>query len=108
MTASLPNEVTQLLVAWSNGDKAALDKLMPIVYDELHRLAHHYMGRERRGHTLQTSAIVNEAYLGRIDQRNLQWQSLARFFGIAAPLIRRILAAYARSRHYAKRGGGTC
>jgi RNA polymerase sigma-70 factor, ECF subfamily len=107
MTASLPNEVTQLLVDWSNGDKAALDKLMPIVYDELHRLAQHYMGRERRGHTLQTSAIVNEAYLELIDQRNVQWQNRAHFFGIAAHLMRRILAAYARSRHYAKRGGGT-
>lgn len=107
MTASLPNEVTQLLVAWGNGDKAALDKLMPIVHDELHRLAHHYMGRERRGHTLQTSAIVNEAYLGLIDQRNVQWQNRAHFFGIAAHLMRRILAAYARSRHYTKRGGGT-
>ena len=78
-----------------------------LLLDELHRLAHHYMGRERPGDTLQTSGIVNEAYLGLIDQRTVQWQNRAHFFGIAAHLMRRILAAYARSRHYAKRGGGT-
>ena len=106
MTSSSPSEVTQLLLDWSNGDKAALDKLMPLVYKELRRLAHHYMRRERPGHTLQTTAIVNEAYLGLIDQRNVQWQNRAHFFGIAAHLMRRILAEYARSRRYAKRGGG--
>lgn len=106
MTSPSPDEVTQLLVDWSNGDKAALDKLMPLVYEELRRLAHHYMGRERPGHTLQTTAIVNEAYLQLIDQRSVHWQNRAHFFGIAAQLMRRVLAGYARSRHYAKRGGG--
>ena len=106
MTSPSPDEVTQLLLDWSSGDKAALDKLMPLVYEELRRLAHHYMGRERPGHTLQTTAIVNEAYLQLIDQRNVQWQNRAHFFGIAAHLMRRVLAGYARSRRYDKRGGG--
>jgi len=106
MTSSSPDEVTQLLRDWSNGDKAALDKLMPLVYEELRRLAHHHMGREHPGHSLQTTAIVNEAYLQLIDQRNVQWQNRAHFFGIAAHLMRRFLAGYARSRHCAKRGGG--
>src|SRR5215470_7142465 len=79
---------------------------MPLVYEELRRLAHHYMGRERPGHTLQTTAIVNEAYLELIDQRSVQWQNRAHFFGIASHMMRRILAGYARSRGYAKRGGG--
>ena len=104
MTSPSPDEVTQLLLDWSNGDKAALDKLMPLVYEELRRLAHHCMGRERPGHTLQTTAIINEAYLQLVDQRNVQWQNRAHFFGIAAHLMRRVLAGYARSRHYAKRG----
>jgi RNA polymerase sigma factor (TIGR02999 family) len=106
MTAPTPDEVTQLLLDWSSGDKAAIDKLMPLVYEELRRLAHHYMGRERPGHTLQTTAIVNEAYLQLINQRNVQWQNRAHFFGIAAHLMRRVLADYARSRQYDKRGGG--
>ena len=106
MTSASPDNVTQLLLDWSEGDKAALDKLLPLVYEELRRLAHHYMGRERPGHTLQTTAIVNEAYLQLIDQRNVQWQNRAHFFGIAAHLMRRILAGYARSRQFAKRGGG--
>ncbi|HET8677000.1 MAG TPA: sigma-70 family RNA polymerase sigma factor [Blastocatellia bacterium] len=106
MTSPSPDEVTQLLLDWGSGDKAALDKLMPLVYEELRRLAHRYMGRERPGHTLQTTAIVNEAYLRLIDQRNVQWQNRAHFFGIASHLMRRVLASYARSRRYAKRGGG--
>lgn len=106
MTSPSPDEVTQLLLDWNSGDKAALDRLMPVVYEELRRLAHHYLGRERRGHTLQTTAIVNEAYLHLINQRNVQLQNRAHFFGIAAHLMRRVLAEYARSRHYAKRGGG--
>src|SRR5947199_10699838 len=106
MTASSPNEVTRLLLDWSGGDKAALDKLMPLVYEELRRLAHRYMGRERPGHTLQTSALVNEAYLRLIDQRDVRWQNRAHFFGIAAQIMRRILVDYARGRRYAKRGGG--
>lgn len=104
MTPS-PNEVTQLLVAWSNGDSAARDALMPLVHDELRRLAHRYMGRERGNHTLQTSALVNEAYLRLIDQKDVQWQNRAHFFGIAAQMMRRILVDYARKRGFAKRGG---
>jgi len=100
------NEVTELLVQWSNGNQAALEKLMPLVYDELHRLAHRYMGHERRGHTLQTSGLVNEAYLRLIDQTRVQWQNRAHFFGIAAQMMRRILVDYARSRSNARHGGG--
>jgi RNA polymerase sigma-70 factor (ECF subfamily) len=104
MTAS-PHQVTQLLAAWSNGDQAARDQLMPLVYDELHRLAHQYMNRERPGHTLQTSGLVNEAFLRLVDQRDVRWQNRAHFFGIAAQMMRRILVDYARNRRYAKRGG---
>src|SRR5437763_3847818 len=104
MTPS-PQEVTQLLNDWTNGSQAARDELMPLVYEELHRLAHRYMGRERPGHTLQTSGLVNEAYLRLIDQSQVHWQNRAHFFGIAAQLMRRILVDYARTRHYAKRGG---
>jgi RNA polymerase sigma factor (TIGR02999 family) len=107
MKASSVNEVTQLLLNWSDGDKAAVDRLMPVVYDELRRLAHYHMGRERHGHTLQTSALVNEAYLRLIDQKSVQWQNRSHFFGIASQMMRRILVDHARSRHYAKRGGGT-
>jgi RNA polymerase sigma factor (TIGR02999 family) len=99
------NEVTQLLVAWGDGDQSAFDKLMPLVYDELHTLARRYMARERPEHTLQASALVNEAYVRLIDQRNMRWQNRAQFVGIAATLMRRILVSYARSRHYSKRGG---
>ena len=100
-----PHEVTQMLAAWGNGDQAARDQLMPLVYDELHRLAHQYMNRERPGHTLQTSALVNEAFLRLVDQRDVHWQNRAHFFGIAAQMMRRILVDYARNRQYAKRGG---
>src|SRR6266550_871200 len=99
MTPS-PHEVTQLLVDWGNGNQAALEKLMPLVYEELHRLARRYMGRERQGHTLQTSGLVNEAYLRLIDQSQVQWQNRAHFYGIAAQTMRRILVDHARSRHY--------
>lgn len=102
-----PNDVTQLLVAWRNGDEGARDELMSVVYQELHRLAHHYMKRESAGHTLQTSALVNEAFLKLVDQRDVQWRNRTHFFGIAAQMMRRILVDYARSRRYAKRGGGT-
>jgi RNA polymerase sigma factor (TIGR02999 family) len=105
MSAS-PPEVTQLLVAWSNGDRVAGDELMPLVYDELHRLAHRYMRKERPGGVLQTSALVNEAYLRLIDQKDVQWQNRAHFFGIAAQMMRRILVDHARGRQSAKRGGG--
>lgn len=103
MTA--PSEITGLLVDWGNGDKAALDKLFPLVEKELHRLAHSYMRRENRDHTLQTSALVNEAYLRLVDQKNTRWQNRAHFFGIAATMMRRILINYARDRHRKKRGG---
>jgi RNA polymerase sigma factor (TIGR02999 family) len=98
--------VTQLLVDWSNGDQAALHKLLPLVNAELRQLAKRYMRRENPGHTLQTSALVNEAYIRLIDQQQVRWQNRAHFFGIAAQLMRRILIDHARSHHYAKRGGG--
>ncbi len=97
--------MTRLLVAWGEGDTVALDQLMPLVYEELHRLAHQCMSRERPGHTLQTSGLVNEAYLRLVDQKNIHWQNRAHFFVIAARLMRRILVDYARKRGYAKRGG---
>ena len=100
------HDVTQLLIAWSDGDQAARDQLMAVVYEELHRVARRYMRRESPGHTLQTSALVNEAFLRLVDQRHVQWQNRAHFFGIAAEMMRRILVDYARSRKYAKRGGG--
>ena len=100
-----PNEVTQLLVAWGNGDQTALDQLMPLVYSELHRLAHRYIKKERPGHTLQTSALLNEAFMRLVDQRKVTWKSRAHFFAIAAQMMRRINVYYARSRRYAKRGG---
>ena len=100
------HDVTQLLIAWSDGDQVARDRLISVVYEELHRLARRYMRRESPGHTLQTSALVNEAFLRLVDQRNVHWQSRAHFFGIAAQMMRRILVDYARSRSYAKRGGG--
>ena len=108
MTApsSSPEEVTQLLVAWGNGNKAALEKLMPLVYEELRRLAHHYMRREHPGHTLQTTALVNEAYFRLVDQKHVHWQNRAHFFAISAQLMRRILVDHARGHQYAKRGGG--
>ena len=97
--------MTQLLVAWRNGDQNARDELMPLVYQELHRLAHHYMSHERPGHTLQTSALVNEAFLRLADQSEVEWQNRAHFIGIAGQMMRRILVDYARNRGYAKRGG---
>jgi RNA polymerase sigma factor (TIGR02999 family) len=101
-----PKTVTQLLVDWGNGNQAALEMLMPLVYEELHRLARRHIGRERPGHTLQTSALVNEAYLRLVDQRNVHWQNRAHFFSIASRLMRRILVDHARRRHFVKRGGG--
>lgn len=106
MGITAPNEVTQLLVDWSNGNKAALDQLMPIVYTELRRLASNYLRKERHNHTLQSAALVNEAYLRLVDYSNLRWQDRAQFFGLAAQLMRRILIDHARSHRYAKRGGG--
>ncbi len=106
MTTASPKEVTQLLVDWSHGDQSALDQLMPLVYDELRRLAHRHMGRERAQHTLQTTALVNEAYLRLVEQKHVHWENRAHFFAIAAQFMRRILIDYARKRGYAKRGGG--
>ena len=99
-----PEEVTGLLVAWSKGDEKAYDKLVPLVYAQLHQLAHRYMSRERPGHTLQTTALVGEAYLRLVDQK-VHWQNRSHFFAIAAEVMRRILVDYARQRQYAKRGG---
>src|SRR5437879_6610601 len=100
------HEVTKLLKAWSDGDQSALDKLMPLVYEELHRLAHQHMRREKPGHMLQTSALLNEAYLRLVDQSHVHWENRGHFFGIAARLMREILVDEARRRGYAKRGGG--
>ena len=106
MAASTSHAVTELLLAWSQGEQAALDKLVPLVYTELRRIAHRYMNRERRGHTLQTTELVNEAYLRLIDANQVRWQDRAHFFAISAQLMRRILVDFARSRGYIKRGGG--
>ena len=100
-----PQEITKLLKDWSAGDPTALDKVIPLVYDELHRLAHQHMRRERAGHQLQTSALINEAYLRLVDEPNLTIENRAHFFGIAARLMRQILVDEARKRNAAKRGG---
>src|ERR1700730_3728750 len=97
--------VTRLLNEWNDGDESALEQLMPLVHDELHRLAHQHMRREGPGHILQTSALINEAYLRLVDQPQIRWESRAHFFGIAARLMRRILVDEARKRNSAKRGG---
>lgn len=99
-------EVTRLLLAWGKGDPAALEELTPVVYDELRRLARYHMGNERVGHTLQATALVNEAYLRLVDIRKVQWQNRAHFFAMSARLMRRILVDSARSRKYQKRGAG--
>ncbi|MCA1615687.1 MAG: sigma-70 family RNA polymerase sigma factor [Acidobacteria bacterium] len=106
MSSLPPHEMSRLLAAWSDGDREALDRLYPLVEHELHRLARGYMRRERPDHTLQTTALVNEAYLKLIDQREVRWQNRAHFFGIAAQIMRRILIDHARKHAYAKRGGG--
>jgi len=100
-------DITALLVDWNNGDKSAIDRLLPLVERELHRLAHSYMRREDPNHTLQTTALINETYLRLIDQRKVQWQNRAHFFGIAAQIMRRILLNYARDQNRMKRGGRT-
>src|SRR5215216_4544237 len=97
--------ITELLSGYARGDKEALDQLMPIVYDELRRQAARYLRREQAGHTLQTTALINEAYVRLVDQRNVQWQNRAHFFGIAAQLMRRILVDHARAKKRIKRGG---
>jgi RNA polymerase sigma-70 factor (ECF subfamily) len=99
-------EITQLLVAWSEGDQAAMERLTPVVYAELHRLAARHMAGERPGHLLQTTALVNEAYLRLIDWKNVKWQNRAHFFGMAAHMMRRILVDFARNQGREKRGAG--
>lgn len=105
MEAPLPANITQLLLAWNQGDQGALTQLIPLVHRELHRLAHHYLAGERHGHLLQTTALVNEAYLRLIDTQKVEWQSRAHFFGISAHLVRQILVQFARDQQRAKRGG---
>lgn len=101
-----PGTISKLLVDWRDGDKTALDRLVPLVYRELRRLAGYYMRRQRADHTLQTSALINEAYLRLIDHKNMRWENRAHFYAVAAQAMRRILADHARSRGYTKRGGG--
>ena len=104
MTA--PTKLTELLSAWSDGDEAALEQLIPAVHQGLRRLAARHLARERADHTLQAPALVNEAYLRLIDQKRIRWQNTAQFWGIAGQMMRRILVDYARARYCAKRGGG--
>jgi RNA polymerase sigma factor (TIGR02999 family) len=107
MIAGPSQEVTKLLVQWTDGDPQALEELLPLVYDELRRLARGYLHRERSDHTLQSTALVHEAYLRLVDQ-NVSWQNRAHFFGIAAEMMRRILVDHARAKNAAKRGDGIC
>ena len=108
MNVSQPSDVTQLLAQWSDGDSSVLNRLIPIVHNELRRLASAYMRRERRDHTLQSSALVNEAYMRLVNYNAMTWESRAHFFAVAAQVMRRILVEHARKRLYAKRGGGAC
>jgi RNA polymerase sigma factor (TIGR02999 family) len=104
---ALPHSVSHLLQRWSDGDRSALDQLLPLVYDELRRMARRYMGQQPSGHTLQTTALIHEAYLRLVGQEEKQWENRAHFFGVAAQAMRHILVDYARARHTAKRGGET-
>src|SRR5687768_16436854 len=106
MSGNVSQQITQLLLAWGKGDESALETLMPMVYDELRRVAARHLRRQRPGHTLQTTALVNEAYLRLIDSSQVGWQNRAHFFAVSAQLMRRILVDFARSRNYLKRGGG--
>src|SRR5262245_47041051 len=105
MRTHSPQEITRLLVAWGDGDESALAEMTPLVYEELHRLAHHYMSGETAGHTLQTTPLVNEPYIRLIDWKNVRWQHRAHFFAVSAQLMRGILVDCARSHSYQKRGG---
>jgi RNA polymerase sigma factor (TIGR02999 family) len=105
MTTLPADNLTGLLVEWRQGDQAALDKLTPLIYDELRRIAHRYVQRERNGHTLETTALVNEAYLRLAGQKKIEWQNRAHFFAVTARVMRHILIDHARRRHYAKHGG---
>jgi len=100
------HQITELLAEWREGNQSALDELYPLVYDELHRLARRYMSRERKDHTLQTTALINEAYVRMVDQKNVNWANRSHFFAISAQIMRRILIDHARRHGYAKRGGG--
>ena len=100
-----PADVTQLLLAWNNGDRSALDRLMPVVYQELRRLARRHLREEDPGHSLQATALVNDVYIRLVDQKQVNWQNRAHFFGAAARIIRRVLVDHARARHRLKRGG---
>jgi RNA polymerase sigma factor (TIGR02999 family) len=106
MSQPAPNEITRLLVAWGGGDESALERLIPLVYDELRRLAHRYMSHERPGHTLQTTALVNEAYLRLVNWKEVHWENRAHFFAVSAQMMRRILVDFARNKQYLKRGAG--
>lgn len=106
MQTQSPKEITRLLVAWGRGDESAFAELAPLVHAELHRLAHLYMSRERPDHTLQTSALVNEAYIRLVDWKNVRWQNRAHFFAVSAQFMRRILVDFARDRNSLKRSGG--
>jgi RNA polymerase sigma-70 factor (ECF subfamily) len=108
MAHPISPDVTQLLLSWSEGNSSALEQLIPLVRKELQWLAHAYMRRERPGHLLQTTALVNEAYLRLVDARSLKWQNRAHFYGISAKVMRQILLEFARAEHSQKRGGGAC
>jgi RNA polymerase sigma factor (TIGR02999 family) len=101
-----PQEVTGLLIDWSKGDQAAFDRLLPLVYGELRQMARRYMARQQSGHTLQTTALIHEAYLKLVEQKDKQWQNRAHFFGVAAQAMRHILVDYARSKQAERHGGG--
>ena len=105
MSSDQAADVTKLLLAWNQGDRSALDRLMPVVYDELRRLARRHMRSENPGHTLQATALVNDAYLRLVDQTRVNWQNRTQFFAVAAQVMRRILVDHARARHRLKRGG---
>ena len=106
MKSPARHQITELLAKWREGNQSALDELYPLVYDELHRLARRYMSRERKDHTLQTTALINEAYVRMVDQKNVNWANRSHFFAISAQIMRRILIDHARRNAYAKRGGG--
>lgn len=107
MGSASGDDITQLLRAWSDGNRAALERLMPLVYTQLRQAAHRYMARERHGHTLQTTALVNEVYVRLAKAREMRWQDRVHFFAVSAQMMRRILTDYARARQYAKRGAGS-
>jgi RNA polymerase sigma factor (TIGR02999 family) len=106
LSESKPQNVTKLLLQWGKGDQAALEALVPLVYEELRRLARYYLRQEKQNHTLSSTALVHEAYLKLVNQKDVQWQNRAHFFGVASQMMRRILVDHARNRAYAKRGGG--